>query len=94
MDFASLFKMIVATITPFVLTAVVPLVIAGLKKVWANVPGYLLPIAAPIFGMALDFALGAFLGMAPVGNPYVAALMGALGVWLREVVDQAKKALA
>ena len=84
---------LLAAATPFVLTLGVPALIYFVKtKVWPKVPTVLLPIAAPILGLLLDYGMGLF-SAAPVGNLYLAAFFGALGVWLREVVDQLKKSV-
>jgi hypothetical protein len=37
-----------------------------------------------------DYGLG-LLGKAPVGNAFMAAVLGALGVWLHEFVKQFKE---
>lgn len=72
-----------------IIPIVTPLIIAGIKWGIPRVPTKLLPILAPILGMALDlvlhFAAGTNL------NPTAGALLGMAGVGLREAVDQVKK---
>jgi hypothetical protein len=75
----------------FLIPVVVPLLIAGLKKLWPSVPSALLPWLCPLLGVAADqIAKLAGSGGAPAE---VAVALGALGLYLREVVDQAKKAI-
>ena len=91
MDYTMIVSALLAAATPFVLTVFVPMAIQFIKlKVWPKVPAYLLPIAAPILGLLFDYGLG-LLGSAPVGNAYLAAILGALGVWLHEFVKQFKE---
>jgi len=91
MDLTMIIAALLAAATPFVLTVFVPMAIQFIKlKVWPKVPAYLLPIAAPVLGLLFDYGLG-LLGKAPVGNAYLAAILGALGVWLHEFVKQFKE---
>jgi hypothetical protein len=90
MDFTVILAALLAAATPFVLTVFVPMAIQFVKlKVWPNIPAYLLPIAAPILGLLFDYGLG-LLGAAPIGNAFMAAILGALGVWAHEFVKQFK----
>lgn len=70
----------------FLIPVLVPMVIAGVKKVQPSIPKVLIPLLAPVLGVVaslatdhLSYAQGAFLG--------------ALGIAVREVVDQVKKFL-
>lgn len=73
---------IVQWLTPII----VPLVIAGLKKVLPAIPSALLPIIAPILGVVIDLVNN--LATAHQTNFLVAAALGLAGVGLREVKDQ------
>lgn len=76
------------------LAVVVPLIIAVFK---AKIPWltekapWALPLLAPVIGAAGDFLLGLLAGVPSTGLG--GALAGLAGVGVREVVDQAKKAL-
>jgi len=80
-------------LSPLVITVSVPLIIIAIKKALPNIPTVLLPIAAPFVGILGDFLVTVVTGWAPAGGMVVAAAAGALGVFLREVVDQTKKAI-
>lgn len=69
----------------------VPILIFGIKKAFGMLPGWLLPIIAPILGGVADALLAWASGGA--ANPLLGAVLGSAGVGLREVVDQGKKAL-
>jgi hypothetical protein len=75
-----------------ILPAVVPLLIALTKWAVPRIPRAAIPVLAPILGAGLE-VLGYYAGVTS-GNPVAGAVMGALGVWLREVVDQLKQATA
>ena len=66
----------------------VPVAIALLKKAAPKIPGWLLPIIAPLMGAAADIALN-YAGVATLGAGW-SALLGSAGVGLREVQDQLK----
>ena len=76
------------------ITALVPVLIGGTKKflpgLMGKIPTFLIPIAAPLLGIGLDY-LGSFATGTSAGT-LKAAIYGGLGVWLREVVDQFKTA--
>ena len=80
------------TILIWLIPAVTPVIIAGLKQAVAAIPRALLPWLAPVVGMLADIAVQASgLGDGvPLG---MAALLGAAGVGIREASDQAKQAL-
>jgi len=73
---------LVTLLTP----VIVPLVIAGVKKVLPQIPTWLLPVLAPILGVVADlinsWASGAQTNLA------LAAVLGLAGVGVREVKDQ------
>lgn len=70
---------------------VTPVVIWAIRLAVPKIPKMMLPILAPLVGAAADIAAyyAGLSGLAPLWG----ALLGAVGVWLRELVDQAKKAL-
>jgi hypothetical protein len=74
-----------------VIPLLAPIIIFGVKKVFPVVPGALLPVVAPVLGVALDF-LAQFAGAE--SNVWLAAGAGLAGVGVREALDQTKKALA
>src|SRR5262245_18557902 len=67
------------------LPALVPLLIAAAKWAVPYIPSAAIPIAAPLLGAAINI-LGYYAGLADF-NPMWAAIFGALGVALREIVD-------
>lgn len=73
-----------------IITAVVPVLILVTKTLIPKIPKFLLPILAPILGAGMDIALH-FAGASTAGV-IMGAVMGGLGTWLRETVDQLKKA--
>ena len=67
---------------------VVPMIVAFIKtKLWDNIPAWLIPILAAVLGPAIDQGL-AHLGTAYQGTGWLAALIGAAGVGVREIYDQ------
>ncbi len=74
---------------PLLITAGVPVVIALGKLALGWLPGWLLPIIAPILGGLADAAIAWASGGAP--NPVLGAVLGSAGVGLREIYDQAKR---
>jgi hypothetical protein len=70
---------------PQLIMAMSPLVVAGVKKVVPKVPKVVLPL--------LSVAVGTVAGYVTSVGPLAGATYGAVGVALREVVDQVKKAL-
>lgn len=80
------------SLLPALLSVVSPLVVAGVKAVAPKVPKVLLPLASVAVGtagaVAADYVTGSSVGA--LGG----AAAGAIGVAVREVVDQAQKALA
>lgn len=70
-----------------------PILVAFVKMLVPKLPKFLLPILTPIFGAGLQ-ALESASGM--IDQPVDAmqgALLGSVGVFIREVVDQIKKAI-
>lgn len=74
----------------YAIAVVTPLIIAGVKKLVPTVPKVLLPCLAPFVGLAVGFGMNA-LTQANLGWLDMAQL-GALGVFVRELVDQSVKA--
>lgn len=82
-------------VSPLLITVVVPMIVLALKKALPNVPTFLLPIAAPFLGALGDLVVNTVSGWSPAGGSVaMAAVAGALGVFLRETFDQSRKALA
>ena len=77
-----------AGILTYLTPVIVPLVIAGLKKVLPSVPSFLLPLIAPLLGIALDYINHFATGQAT--NLIASIALGAAGVGVREAVDQLK----
>jgi MFS superfamily sulfate permease-like transporter len=70
----------------YAIAIVTPLVIAGAKKLIPQVPKWLLPCISPLVGIVLGWALNA---VTSANLSWVdAGQLGALGVFIREVVDQ------
>ncbi len=71
----------------YAIAIITPLLIAGGKKLIPTVPKWALPCIAPLVGVLVGLGLNA------VGAAHLswvdAAQLGALGVFIREVVDQA-----
>lgn len=72
--------------TALLITVLVPLVIAGLKKLFPQLPAGSLPVIAPILGGLLEYGLGQ-LGL-QAGGTVAGAVAGGAGVGLREIVKQ------
>jgi hypothetical protein len=73
------------------LPVLVPVLIAGAKYLVPLMPGWWLPILAPLLGAGLDI-LGYYTA-GTISNPLWSAVAGALGVFVRELYDQSKKRL-
>lgn len=71
------------------LIVLVPLIISQGKKLLGDKAQWLIPASAPVLGALVDF-LQSFVTNTSVG-PTTAAVLGATGVWLREVVDQLRQ---
>lgn len=69
--------------------SIVPAVILLIKTLVPRLPKALLPILAPLVGAALEI-VGYYSGLTG-GSVVTGAVLGALGVWLREVLDQLKQ---
>lgn len=68
----------------------VPALVAGLKQVLTQLPGPVLLALCPVIGYALDW-LATACGV-ETGGAAGSAMLGAGGVFVREFVDQARKA--
>lgn len=77
------------SILTWLIPIIVPLIIAGCKKLLPGLPKVWLPILGPILGAAIDI-VGQFTTGA-AGNLWLAVGLGAAGVGLREIVDQVRK---
>lgn len=75
---------------PLIVMAV-PLAVAALKKV-ATVKPWLIPVLVPLLG-AIGEAIAAYVSQT-TPSPLVGSMLGMVGLWLREFVDQMKKATA
>jgi hypothetical protein len=79
------------TLLQFLLPILVPLVLSQAKKLLGDKYNYLIPISAPVLAAVADWvqslASGSSLG------PTQAALLGAVGVCLREIIDQIRQSL-
>jgi len=71
------------------IAVVVPLLIAGLKKLFPKIPSAVLPVLAPVLGGLLE-ALLTSLGH-DAGGLVTGAVSGSAGVGLREIADQNRK---
>lgn len=73
------------------IAVVVPLLIAGLKKLFPKIPGAVLPVLAPVLGGLIE-AIVTSLGH-DAGGLVTGAVAGSAGVGLREIADQNRKRL-
>jgi hypothetical protein len=78
------------TLMQMLVPVLVPAAIAALKQLLPKIPKPWLPILAPLLGALIDIAATCQVGP---GTP-LAALLGAAGVGLREILDQLRKALS
>lgn len=74
-----------------IIMVLVPLAVAAFKKAIPSIPKWALPILATALGPVFDLAIQYVAGLPSVGA--MAALAGLAGVGLRELKDQAGKAL-
>jgi hypothetical protein len=74
-------------LVPILTPAIVPLALALAKVAFPRLPKVWLPILAPLLGALLEIVATFSVDQ----NTLLGAGLGALGVWLREVVDQIKK---
>lgn len=64
----------------------VPLIVAASKYFLPSVPGWMLPIIAPILGALLNYISTITLGTD--ASPLLGAALGSAGVGIREIIDQ------
>jgi len=83
---------LITQLGPLLLAVVVPIIIAGVKKVVPLIPGWLIPIIAPAVGYLANLISG-LLGGVKTDSAFAAALLGLAGVGIREIFDQIKKVL-
>lgn len=71
----------------------VPIILELVKFGMGKVPAWLLPVVAPLLGAVADIAinLGTNGSLPTWGGMYAGALLGAAGVGVREIADQAKQ---
>lgn len=74
-----------------VIAVLVPLAIAGLKKIIPSIPKFAVPIIATLIGPLFDLGISYIVGVPSTG--ILGAVAGLAGVGLREIKDQAQKAL-
>lgn len=72
------------------ITLLVPVVIAALKRAFPKLPAASLPVIAPVLGALLEYGLTR-LGVS-AGGTVAGAVAGSAGVGAREIVHQARKA--
>jgi len=75
------------------ITAAVPLLLAWLKRLVREIPGWMIPVLAPFAGALLDTGLH-YTGIYASSQPLLGAAAGMAGVGLREIIDQSKKGTA
>lgn len=73
------------------IAAVVPVIVAGFKKLLPGIPPLFLPILAAVIGPAGALAVSWLSGIEASG--WVMALLGVAGVGIRELFDQLGKAI-
>lgn len=76
------------SILTWITPVVVPLVLTGVKRVLPKLPSFMIPILAPVLGVAIDFVNTFALGHS--SNLALAAVAGLAGVGLREVKENLK----
>lgn len=69
---------------------IVPIVIAVAKMFIPKLPGWTLPILAPLLGAIADYLMTGTFGQGTI----MGAIAGSAGVGLREIADQVQKANA
>lgn len=74
-----------------IIPLVVPVLIAVVKTYLPKIPKALLPILCPLLGAGVSI-IEYYVGMSPEGAVMQGAILGAAGVFVREVWDQLKKA--
>jgi hypothetical protein len=82
---------IIEQMSPGIIAVAVPLIIAGLKKLYESIPPWLIPIIAPALGVLGDAIVGLASGLSLGHGPIGAAIAGLAGVGAREIVDQLRK---
>jgi MFS superfamily sulfate permease-like transporter len=75
------------SITLLIISVVVPIVIAVAKMFVPKLPGWSLPLIAPILGALADYLITGTSGQGTI----MGALAGSAGVGLREIASQVQK---
>lgn len=70
------------------ITGLTPVVTLGIKKLIPKVPRVVLPLAAPLIGIALDYVLR--LASVETGGPWMAMVFGSLGTWLYQAQKEVR----
>lgn len=70
------------------ITGLTPVVTLGLKKLVPRIPRVVLPLAAPIIGIGLDFVLR--LASVETGGWLSAMIYGSLGTWLYQAQKEVR----
>jgi len=81
-DFTQLGVDAITALTPIATV----LVLWAFKSVWQKVPASIIVFAAPVLGILLNYAISLVTGLT-ADSVIVAALLGAVGTWLREIVS-------
>ena len=76
------------TIVNLATPVIVPLIIAGFKKILPKVPTFILPMLAPVLGGLVGLISNA--ALSANGNIWAAVALGMAGVCVREILDQVK----
>lgn len=76
-------------IVNFATPVIVPLIIAGIKKLKPNIPTWLIPALSPFLGLLLAYV--GQLALHSHANWALAAVLGIAGVGVRELKDQLTK---
>lgn len=84
---------LITQIGPAILAFSVPIAVAAIKKVIKAVPKWSLPILAPVVALVGNTAVDWIAGIS-AGGPVTVAILGMVGLWIREVFDQVKKTFA
>lgn len=79
----------IAAVTPIGASVLTFFLRKGLDKIGAKIPRVFIPLIVAALGIGVDFFLSWAAGQ-PF-TPVVGAIMGMVGVWLRELVDTFKE---
>jgi hypothetical protein len=89
-DLVTVLTGLLAAVAMPAVAVLVPIAVAGLKSLLPRIPKWAIPlIAALLAGPLIDQIVAALAGIEAHG--WAAVLLGALGVFIREVVDQFRR---